>query len=301
MSTVYRFSAEQELATLRQWLWHEHISHYYRQDGDAQLILLINDAQKGLATSLVERWRRDELPVLSSAQSAQGMLAPAQWQGIKRAVREQPVVIAMIVFSIAVFWLCSVQANAVFDALSMLSPSARLSVGDSPHLGMTLVSVLCLQEWWRLITPIFLHFSLTHLVFNMMWLWVLGRHIERDKGSLYCAGVMLLWGVFSNLAQLLYEGADFGGMSGVVYGVIGYLWVEQRTGCRRFIVLPQWLFVMFIVWALWGILDSTLVPYDSWRSNMANASHFGGLCAGCLTALASSVWHRVIRRQCSTH
>lgn len=301
MSTVYRFSAEQELATLRQWLWHEHISHYYRQDRDAQLIILINDAQKGQATGLVERWRRDELPVPSSAQSARSILGPAQWQDIKRVVREQPVVITMIVFSIAVFWLYGVQANAVKNALSILSPATRLSVSDSLHLDMAFAMMLYSQEWWRLITPIFLHFSLVHLVFNMMWLWVFGRHIERDEGSVYCFAVMLLWGVLSNLAQLLYQGANFGGMSGVIYGVIGYLWIEQITGRRRLIVLPKWLFMMFIIWALWGVLDPVLVPYDSLRSNMANASHFGGLCAGCLTALASWLWRRVIHKQYSTH
>ena len=174
-------------------------------------------------------------------------------------------------------------------------------MSDSLHLDMALATVLYSQAWWRLITPIFLHFSLAHLVFNMMWLWVFGRHIERDEGSVYCFTVMLLWGVLSNLAQLLYQGANFGGMSGVIYGVIGYLWIEQIAGRRRLIVLPKWLFVMFIIWALWGVLDPVLVPYDSLRSNMANASHFGGLCAGCITALASSLWHRVIRKQYTTH
>ena len=40
------------------------------------------------------------------------------------------------------------------------------------------------NEWWRLITPIFIHFSLTHLVFNCLWIYVLGTKIEHIDGHI---------------------------------------------------------------------------------------------------------------------
>ena len=40
------------------------------------------------------------------------------------------------------------------------------------------------NEWWRLITPMFIHFSLTHLVFNCLWIYVLGSKIEQIDGCL---------------------------------------------------------------------------------------------------------------------
>ena len=298
MSTVYRFSAEEELATLRQWLWHEHISHYYRQQDGAQLIILINDAQQGPANVLVERWRRNELPPLSSMSSAKGLVDKGQWRSLKQALRHQPVTMALLLACVFIFLLATINGNAVYYALSILSPNAWPSVDDTLHMHAALAAVLQAQEWWRLVTPIFIHFSLAHLVFNMLWLWVFGRHIERDEGSVYWAGLVLLWGILSNLAQLLYAGPAFGGMSGVVYAVMGYLWVEQLTGRRRIPVMPGWLLFMAVLWALWGVVNTMGLSHNvEMVSNMANAAHFGGLFAGCATALMSALWHRFTDRR----
>lgn len=294
MSTVYRFSAEQELATLRQWLWHEHISHYYRQQDNAQLIILINDAQQGPANILVERWRHNDLPSLSSVSSAKGLVDKGQWRSFKRALRHQPVTMALLLVSTLIFLLGVIPNDALYDSMFILSPSTWPNVDDTLHMQAALAYVLQAREWWRLVTPIFLHFSLGHLVFNMLWLWVFGRHIERDEGSLYWVGLILLWGILSNLAQLFYAGPAFGGMSGVVYAVMGYLWTEQITGRRRILVMPGWLLVMAIIWALWGVTNTLGLSYGV---DMANGAHFGGLFVGCATALMSALWHGLTDRR----
>lgn len=298
MSTVYRFSAEDELAPLRQWLWHEHVSHYYRQQDGAQLIILINDAQQGQANVLVERWRRNELPPLSSMSSAKGLVDKSQWRSFKRALRHQPVTMAVLLISALLFLLGVSHGETLYDAMFILSPSVWPSVDDTLHMHAALASVLQAHEWWRLITPIFLHFSLAHLAFNMLWLWVFGRYIERDEGSLYWVGLIFLWGILSNLAQLFYAGPAFGGMSGIVYAVMGYLWTEQVTGRRRIPVMPGWLLVMAIVWALWGVTNTLGLSYGvDMVGDMANAAHFGGLFAGCATAVMSALWHGLMDRR----
>jgi GlpG protein len=83
-------------------------------------------------------------------------------------------------------------------------------------------------EVWRLITPIFLHGSLLHLLFNMWWLYDLGTLIERRLGSLQYAGMVLVIALVSNYGQFLAAGPRFLGMSGVVYGLFGYAWVRGR-------------------------------------------------------------------------
>jgi GlpG protein len=82
-------------------------------------------------------------------------------------------------------------------------------------------------EVWRLITPIFLHFGPIHLLGNMMWLYYLGTVIEVRRGSLWLAVLVFGSAIVSNLGQYVLEGPSrFGGMSGVVYALFGYVWMK---------------------------------------------------------------------------
>ena len=83
-------------------------------------------------------------------------------------------------------------------------------------------------EIWRLITPIFLHFNLLHILFNMLWLYDLGSQIEGKKGWKFFVTFVVILGFFSNFSQFIVSGPNFGGMSGVVYGLFGYAWIKSR-------------------------------------------------------------------------
>ena len=89
-------------------------------------------------------------------------------------------------------------------------------------------------EVWRLITPIFLHFGILHIVFDMWALKVLGTLIEYRRGTLTFAVLVFLSAVASDVGQYLYNlnfsspYRPFGGMSGVVYAFFGYVWMKGR-------------------------------------------------------------------------
>jgi GlpG protein len=132
-------------------------------------------------------------------------------------------------------------------------------------------------EVWRLITPIFLHFNLLHLLFNLFWTRDLGGMIELRRGTWRLLGIVLISAIISNLAQYLYEmGPIFGGMSGVVYALFGYVWVKGRYQPHLGIgIHPQAAGIMIA----WLILCMT-----GWVGPIANAAHVAGLIVGAATA-----------------
>jgi len=127
-------------------------------------------------------------------------------------------------------------------------------------------------QLWRLWTPIFLHFTLWHILFNLLWLRDLGTILENRTGTWRFAGGVALMALISNLAQYIVAGAMFGGMSGVVYGLFGYLWVRGKfdyTYAGILAPMTSTLLLVFLALGLFGLLGPT-----------ANAAHFSGLLTG---------------------
>ena len=83
-------------------------------------------------------------------------------------------------------------------------------------------------EVWRLFTPCLLHGNFLHILFNMIWLWVLGRPIEMRIGALRTILFTLLIGISTNTLQYLVSGPLFLGYSGVITGLAGFIWMRER-------------------------------------------------------------------------
>ena len=86
-------------------------------------------------------------------------------------------------------------------------------------------------EPWRLVTPVFFHVNALHLIFNLCWLWVFGTKVEDEFGHARTLGIYVLLAAGSNTAEqaLFYGGV---GLSGVVYGLFGLLWVLSSRDSR---------------------------------------------------------------------
>ena len=149
-----------------------------------------------------------------------------------------------------------------------------------------LASTPDLQQWWRFVTPIFIHFGLMHLAFNALWYWELGKRIELRSGSLWLLGLTLLFALVSNIAQWLVSGSTalFGGLSGVLYGLLGYCWLYQLICPNVHFDLPKGVVVMMLAWlvlCLSGVV--TMLGFGA----IANAAHVGGLVIGCVCGAAA--------------
>jgi len=147
-------------------------------------------------------------------------------------------------------------------------------------------------EIWRLITPIFIHFGAPHLIFNMLAMLDLGSMIESRKGSLRLALLVLVTGVLSNLGQYYFEvqlnsfgfrrgSPFFGGISGVAYGLFGYIWMKSRFDPGSGLFLHGQAVMMMMVWFVICLVG--IIP------GIANTAHTVGLLVGMAWGYLSSL------------
>lgn len=188
------------------------------------------------------------------------------------------VTIAMILISIAFTFLRDMPGAA--GLVEQLFFSEQLG-RDFPEIRAGQV--------WRLVTPIFLHGSWLHLIFNMLWLLQLGGAIERLEKSVFFAVFVLTVGVLCNTAQYLVSGPAFMGMSGVVYGMLGYIWMMSKYKAGMTYSIPQQTVTFMLIWLVICVIG--LIP------NVANTQHIVGLAIGVLWGYIRSGRLREIRRK----
>lgn len=141
--------------------------------------------------------------------------------------------------------------------------------------------------FFRWISPIFLHFSFIHFAFNCLWLGILGEKIENFSGSSHLLLVVIISGAASNFIQYLWGGSIyFGGMSGVVYALLGYLWVASKIITSDLIALPPGIFGFMIGWLIFCM--TPIIPFI-FGTGIANAAHLGGLIIGIFLGLLFSL------------
>jgi len=142
------------------------------------------------------------------------------------------------------------------------------------------------KEWWRLVSPMFIHFSLTHLVFNCLWIYVLGSKIELYDGHFTFLNLVIFSSVISNLAQHFFGGSLlFGGLSGVIYGLLGYCMIIEFEYKKNIYDLPPAIYMFMLVWLILGFLGVlNLFGFG----NVANFAHLGGLISGIIFAMITA-------------
>lgn len=128
-------------------------------------------------------------------------------------------------------------------------------------------------EVWRLLTPIFIHMGFMHIVFNLLWVADLGSMIESRGSTWLLARLVVVIGVGSNIAQYAVTGRPhFGGMSGVVYGLIGYIWIRGKFDPACGLRLHQQTVVTALLWFVFC--------FTGYAGAIANSAHAAGLLLG---------------------
>ncbi|MBL4868811.1 MAG: rhomboid family intramembrane serine protease GlpG [Pseudomonadales bacterium] len=148
----------------------------------------------------------------------------------------------------------------------------------------TINELSALSEPWRMLTPVFMHFGLMHIAFNLLWWFELGRIIETTESGWQLLMLLVIIGLFSNLWQYTMTGPNFGGLSGVVYGLMGYLWLYGKTNPTAGYQLRPQIVIMMIAWLVFCFIVLENI--------VANWAHLGGLVIGGLTGFGFGLLHR---------
>ncbi|RKQ97174.1 GlpG protein [Kushneria sinocarnis] len=266
MPTMLRFPHDRDLGSLRQALWAHRITHHYDRDDEEQRIWLLDDAHQQQARELIERWQQGEslLPETPVSKPSSGVVD---------ALRGAPLVTLTLLVCCLVFIAFQLLGDGVLGRLTIVP----LSVQDNQLQAGTLGAALASGQLWRLVTPALLHFSWMHLIFNMLWLWYFGRQVERIEGVGRTLLLLLVPAVAANLAQYATGTVLFGGMSGVDYALLGFVWLSARRRPERGYQIPQALMVFMLIWL---VITMTDITARLGFGHVANEAHLGGLLCG---------------------
>ncbi|NBH75921.1 rhomboid family intramembrane serine protease [Rodentibacter pneumotropicus] len=139
------------------------------------------------------------------------------------------------------------------------------------------------QDWelWRYISHSFVHLSNIHIIANLSWFWLFGSVIERYFGGRKLFFIFLVSAMVSGIVQNYFSGAGFFGLSGVVYAVLGYVFVVDKLNANIF-NLPKGFFTMLLVGLIFGFISPLFDIY------IGNAAHVSGLLVGLLWGFIDS-------------
>lgn len=241
------------------------IDHRISVEGTDQILWVTPDASVDEVTAIV----REVALSLPSAQPLAG-----QAPNLLTQLQRSPVVAISLILSI----LGAAMVNWQFQWVHWFTFQDFAVVSATQIRFSTFDAAWDSGQYWRLITPVFIHFGIFHVAFNGLWIWEFGRRIEAMAGSMHLLMVMLVSAVASNWGQYLWEGPGlFGGMSGVLYALLGYLWIRNLVNPHRALALPTGIIVFMLGWlvlCMTGIVDFFM------RGSIANAAHVAGLVSG---------------------
>jgi GlpG protein len=187
------------------------------------------------------------------------------YEQFKLWARYSPITATLMISSILVGLVSNLGSNFQFIHWLLISEYTR---------GLTEIMN---GQLWRLFTPIIIHFGVLHIVFNMVWLYQLGSAIEQHYSIKRMAILVFIISLTSNLAEFIWSGPLFGGMSGVVYGLLGYVWAQGKFNPFAAIGLNQNIAIMMLAWFV--------ICWLGLVGNIANMAHTVGLIAGILLGL----------------
>ena len=325
MRLIGTVPSKQHAERISAFLVTQEISTHFEEDKDAWQIWVRDEDRLGDAKGMLETFRQnpddtrykkavDEAQKIArekereaqEAKSKQVQMTSDRWTSPLHKVA--PLTVAIIVICVAVGFLTGFGDNNSSEVVKALAFSSLtneqavqvageeiLQDGDAFSTPLRLGSLMR-GEFWRAITPIFIHWSVIHILFNMYWLVIFGRQIEYRYGTKWMALLVITIAVVSNIAgcivpesldgiPIAFNGIHWlvllGGMSGVNYGLFGFVWMKMTFDPKSNLFVSASTIMILMIWMLFCMLpeDNELKQMIGMPS-VANWAHGIGLLVG---------------------
>ena len=278
---------EIDLALFSTFLRQQGIAHRVSEEGQQQVVWVHTEEHAQYVRELYARFDRGEFR-LEPGVRPQRLLTGGV--SLLTQVKRVPATAALILINLllypATFGVDEGKVTELMQAMMFVPFELR---GQFVIFG-DLSDVMADGELWRLLTPMFLHFGILHITFNLLWVWEIGRRIEMMGGISRLLLVVLVSSLAANFLQYFMSGPSlFGGMSGVVFGLLGYALVWSRLVPTKDLGLPVGIYIFmlaFLVIGFSGAIDF-LLP-----GTLANGAHLGGLLGGIAVGLLAVALER---------
>lgn len=254
--------------------------HVSEEDGQ-QVLWVATQADIKPLLELLEQWRQGRLS-LSASPERDSSQANLWFKKLKLIFSRFPITSLLLIGCTFGYIITSLPTLGwfrnwlAFDDFTLLDASVNFS-GRVFH-----------DQPWRLVTPMFLHFGFVHLAFNAVMLWFFGTRLEQVMGRWHFLVMILFSSAISNIGQYWWDQSpNFGGMSGVNYGLIGYVWIRHLFAPNSMLAMPKGLFPLFIgllLLGIFGVIDHFI------QGRVANGAHAVGFLVG-ISWGAAHGWH----------
>lgn len=275
MIAAIEIDRDVDLALFSTFLRQQGIAHRVTEEGTQQVVWVHSDEHADYVRELYARFDRGEFRLEAGARPQQIMTGGVS---ILTQLLRVPATAALIIINLllfpATFGIDQGEVTELLKRMMFVPFEVRGQYVTFGNLG----DVVATGQFWRLLTPMFLHFGILHLVFNLLWVWEIGRRIEMMGGVLRLLLVVLVSSLGANFLQYLMSGPSlFGGMSGVVFGLLGYALVWSRLVPAKDLGLPVGIYIFMLAFLVIGFSGAVdfLLP-----GTLANGAHLGGLIGG---------------------
>lgn len=278
MINALEIPSDINLAAFSRFLSASGIRHRITEEGLNQVVWVPGEAELGFVRSAYSQYTSGELELDEApAQQIQMQLLPRVLSAAKRF----PLTLSLIAINVLLFPVgMGLGENAIDGLFGKLIFLAVEEVNGEQYF-TSMSYTIEHGQWWRFLTPMFIHFSWLHIVFNLLWVWEIGRRIEFVNGSKGLLIAVVVSSLAANMTQYLMSGPSlFGGMSGVVFGLLGHSLVWSRLVPSKNMGVSNGIYIFMLAYlaiGFTGVIDILGL------GSLANGAHLGGLIGGVIT------------------